>query len=140
MFHTHSRESNNRAVTIISFVLKSSLYDAYPRPWDYQFYFLIPAASLIHSVESFNHDLNRVCLVHMFSSRFSGNKFLINLQRQFRVRKIFRAQVFAGFANFHFVFKINISKTRNSCSRLLFPMLFHSNAFSLKLLIDRTGC
>ena len=34
----------------------------------------------------------------MFSLRFSGSKFLINLRRQFRVRKIFRTQVFAGFA------------------------------------------
>ena len=38
---------------------------------------------------SFNRDLNRVCLVNMFSFRFSGSKFLINLRRQFRVRKIF---------------------------------------------------
>ena len=42
----------------------------------------------------------------MFSLRFSGSKFLINLRRQFRVRKIFlcskifRAQVFGGFAIF----------------------------------------
>ena len=38
----------------------------------------------------------------MFSLRFSGSKFLINLRRAyvnfFRVRKIFRAQVFVGFA------------------------------------------
>ena len=47
---------------------------------------------------SFNRDLNRGCLVYMFSLRFSGSKFLINLRRQFCVRKIFRAQVFAGFA------------------------------------------
>ena len=33
----------------------------------------------------------------MFSLRFSGSKFLINVQRQFRVRKIFRTQLFAGF-------------------------------------------
>ena len=37
----------------------------------------------------FNRDLNRGCLVYMFSLRFSGSKFLINLRRQFRVRKIF---------------------------------------------------
>ena len=49
---------------------------------------------------SFNRDLNRGCLVCMFSLRFSGSKFLINLRRQFRihiiffVRKIFRTQVF----------------------------------------------
>ena len=33
---------------------------------------------------SFNRDLNRGCLVYMFSLRFSGSKFLINLRRQFR--------------------------------------------------------
>ena len=51
-----------------------------------------------------NRDANRGCLVYMFSSRFLGSKFLINLRRQCRVvkfvcaRKIFRSQVFAGFA------------------------------------------
>ena len=45
-----------------------------------------------------NRDANRGCLVYMFSLRFLGSKFLINLRRQFRVRKIFRTQVFAGFA------------------------------------------
>ena len=49
---------------------------------------------------SFNLDLNRDCLVYMFSLRFSGSKFLINLRRQFRVRKIFRTQGFAGFTVF----------------------------------------
>ena len=50
--------------------------------------------------------LNRGCLIYTFSLRFSGSKFLINLRRQFRVRKIFlcskifRAQVFGGFAIF----------------------------------------
>ena len=34
-------------------------------------------------------DLNGGCMVYMFSLRFSGSKFLINLQRQFCVRKIF---------------------------------------------------
>ena len=38
---------------------------------------------------------NRGCLFYMFSLRFSGSKFLINLRRQFRVRKIFRTQIFA---------------------------------------------
>ena len=37
----------------------------------------------------FNRDLNRRCLVYVFSLHFSGNKFLVNLWRQFRVRKIF---------------------------------------------------
>ena len=56
----------------------------------------------------FNRDLNRRCLVYMFSLRFSGSKFLINLRRQFlvriffRVRKIFRSQFFAGFVVFSF--------------------------------------
>ena len=51
----------------------------------------------------FHRDLNRGCLIYMFSLRFSGSKFLINLRRQsrllkfFRVRKIFRAQRFDGF-------------------------------------------
>ena len=36
----------------------------------------------------FNRDLNRGCLVYMFSLRFSGSKYLINLWRQFRERKI----------------------------------------------------
>ena len=39
--------------------------------------------------ELFNRNLNRGCLVYMFSLRFSGSKFLINLRRQFRVRKNF---------------------------------------------------
>ena len=37
----------------------------------------------------FKRDLNRGCLVYMFSLRFSGSKYLINLRRQFRGRKIF---------------------------------------------------
>ena len=48
----------------------------------------------------FNRDLNRGCLVIMFSLRFSGSKFLIILRRQMHVRRIFLAQVFAGFAVF----------------------------------------
>ena len=36
-----------------------------------------------------NRDLNRGCLGCMFSLRFSGNKCLINLRRQFRVPKRF---------------------------------------------------
>ena len=51
---------------------------------------------------SFNRDSNRVSLVYMFSLGFSVSNFLINLRRQFRVRKIFRAQVFVGFAVFSF--------------------------------------
>ena len=37
----------------------------------------------------FNRDLNRGCLVYMFSLRFSGGKFLTNLRRQFSLRIIF---------------------------------------------------
>ena len=48
----------------------------------------------------FNRDLNCGCLVYMFSLRFSGSKFLINLRWQFRVRNIFRTQGFAGFTVF----------------------------------------
>ena len=44
----------------------------------------------------FNRDLNRGCLVYMFSLRFSRSKFLINLRRQSCVRKTFRTQVFVG--------------------------------------------
>ena len=48
----------------------------------------------------FNRDLNRGCLVYILSLRFSGSKFLINLRRQFFLRKIFRTQVLEGFALF----------------------------------------
>ena len=37
----------------------------------------------------FNRDINCGCLVYMFSLRFSGSKFLMNLRQQFRVRKSF---------------------------------------------------
>ena len=53
-------------------------------------------------ITSFNRNLNRGCLVYMFSLRLSGSNFLTNLQRQFSVRKIFRTQVFAGFTVFSF--------------------------------------
>ena len=49
-----------------------------------------------------NRDLNRGCLVYMISLRFSGSTFLINIRRQFRVRKNFRTQDFAGFIVFSF--------------------------------------
>ena len=68
----------------------------------------------------FNRDLNRGCLVYIFSLRFSGSKFLINLRRQFRVRKIFFVyvkffvhKVLRDSQSFHFAVKINISKMRN---------------------------
>ena len=56
----------------------------------------------------------------MFSLRFSESKFSINLQRQFRVRKVFCTEVFADLQSFHFVIKITISKMRSLCSRLFF--------------------
>ena len=67
-----------------------------------EFYLLLIVATL------FNRDLNRGCLVFMFSLRFSRSKFLINYGgnfvyvKFFRVRKIFRTQVLAGFAVFSF--------------------------------------
>ena len=75
----------------------------------------------------FNRDLNCVCLIYMFSLRFSGSKFFINLRRQFPVRKIlsvyvkfFLRKVSRGLQSFHFMFKIHISKMRNFCCQLLF--------------------
>ena len=56
----------------------------------------------VDDIHIFNRDLNRGCLVYMFSLRFSGSKILINLRRQFHVSKIFRTQGFAGFAVFSF--------------------------------------
>ena len=58
---------------------------------NYRYLFLLFNFPLIQS------RLNRGRLVYLFSLRFSGSKFLINLRRQFRVRKIFRTQLFAGF-------------------------------------------
>ena len=46
----------------------------------------------------------------MFSLHFSGSQFLINLQQQFRVRKIFRTQVFTGFAVFILCLKLLFRK------------------------------
>ena len=76
-----------------------------------EFYLLLIVATL------FNRDLNRGCLVFMFSLRFSRSKFLINYGgnfvyvKFFRVRKIFRTQVLAGFAVFSF-----------KCLKLLIPL------------------
>ena len=61
----------------------------------------------------------------MFSFRFSGSKILINLRRQFRVRKIFFVYVklsvhkfFRDLRSFRFMFKITIPKVCDLCSRL----------------------
>ena len=55
---------------------------------------LHPSPSLVTNIKyycniSFNRDLNCDFLVCMFSLRFSGSQFLINLWRLFHVRKIF---------------------------------------------------
>ena len=55
--------------------------------------FLIPigfdkSGSAMPSLNIINRDLNRGCLVYMLPLGFSGSKFLINLRRQFRARKI----------------------------------------------------
>ena len=44
---------------------------------------------LFYLLTYLNCDLNRGCLVYMFSLRFSGSKFLINLRPLFCVRKLF---------------------------------------------------
>ena len=60
------------------------------------YYLLFPIHLLLLLLILFNRDLNRGCLVYMFSLRFSGSKFLINLW-QFHVSNfIFCTQVFAG--------------------------------------------
>ena len=48
----------------------------------------------------FNRDLNRGCLVYMFSLHFSGSKFLTNLRRQFCVRKFFSCTWNFSYINF----------------------------------------
>ena len=63
----------------------------------------------------FNRDLNRGCLVCMFSLRFSGSKFLINLRRQFRVRKICSCT-----SNFPYTSFCEIWSLFILCSKLVF--------------------
>ena len=73
----------------------------------------------------YNRDLNCGRLVYMFSLRFSGSKFLINLRRQFRVRKFFCVYIkyfvhkFLGGLAACIVFKIAVPKMRNLYCRLL---------------------
>ena len=55
-------------------------------------------------------NFNRGCLVYMFSLRFSGSNFLINLRRQFRVRKNFCTQGLAGFTVFILYLKLPYRK------------------------------
>ena len=76
----------------------------------------------------FNDDLNLGYLVYMVSLYFSGSTFLINLQQQFHVRKIFSCMYIKFFGQkflqdlqpFHFVFKVTILKMCSLCSRSLF--------------------
>ena len=69
----------------------------------------------------FNHDLNRGCLVYVvffvcfFLLRFSGSKFLINLRRQFHVRKIFSCTL-----NFSYTSFCGICSLFILCLKLLF--------------------
>ena len=61
----------------------------------------------------FNRDLNHRFLVYMFSFRFSGSIFLINLRRQFRVLKFFSRRqlfehVFARFPVFSFILRLKL--------------------------------
>ena len=60
VFHLYCRVWNNHTGTIIWFVLKSSLYDAYMRLCDHQFYFLILPARLLHSAQSFELKRNTI--------------------------------------------------------------------------------
>ena len=65
----------------------------------------------------FNHDLNSGCLVNslFFFLRFSGSKFLINLRRQFHLRKIFSCTL-----NFSYTSFCGICSLFILCLKLLF--------------------
>ena len=69
---------------LLDWVLKSELWKTSPGIGMHDKFAIFNNLTLL-----FNRDLNRGCLVYMFSLRFSGSKFLMNLRRQFRVRKIF---------------------------------------------------
>ena len=95
-----------------------------------------PKAFSVYKKYLFNHDFNRGCLAYMFSLRFSGSKFLLNLRPQFSVRKIFSQmdnfpvhKFWRDLQFFHFMFKIIISKMRDLCSRLLFYIKTRSLIF-----------
>ena len=69
----------------------------------------------------FNRNLNRGCLVCMFSLRFSGSNFLIKIYGgNFVYVKFYVHKFLRDLQSFHFVFKIAIAKVRNLCSRLPF--------------------
>ena len=78
-----------------------------------EFYLLFIVATL------FNRDLNRGCLVFMFSLRFSRSKFLINYGGNFVYLKFFVHKFLRDLESSHFVFKITNSIVGNSLSRLL---------------------
>ena len=63
----------------------------------------------------FNRDLNRSCLVLMFSLRLSGRKFY---EIFFVYIKLFVHKFLRDMQSFRFLFKI--TKMRNLCSRLHF--------------------
>ena len=72
VFLLYCRVWNNCTGIIIKFVLKSSLYDAYMRLCDYQFYWLISPARLIHSAQSFSFELKR--------NRYSNSLLISNIK------------------------------------------------------------
>ena len=78
-----------------------------------EFYLLFIVATL------FNRDLNRGCLVFMFSLRFSRSKFLINYGGNFVYLKFFVHKFLRDLESSHFAFKITNSIVGNSLSRLL---------------------
>ena len=57
--------------------------------------FVLSACGMVytHFVLLFSHYVDRDCLAYMFSLSFSRSKFLINLRRQFRVRKFFYVRI-----------------------------------------------
>ena len=69
-----------------------------------------------------NRDFNRSCLVDMFSLHFPGSKFLINLRRQFRVRKIFPCTYFFLYTSFCVICSLFIL-----CLKLLFRKYTHGH-------------
>ena len=85
---------------------------------------------------SFIRDLYRGCLVYVVPLRYVGSKLLINLRRQFRVRKScscaknFSYTRFCGICSLLILFEITTSKMGNFWSRLL----FHKNLLINRLL------
>ena len=71
----------------------------------------------LHLLKSFlfNRDLNRGCLVYVFSLRFSWSTFLLNLRRQFRVHKIFFVHLKRIFVRFAIIgyFRLHQKKKKS---------------------------